>query len=97
MKGQSRSSSTPTKRSNSREASKRTRKWTKAEVLRELRDLADPEARAKMSYFGVNVPKAHGISAPALHSFARHMSGKISHWRSSCGPPASTRQESLPR
>jgi 3-methyladenine DNA glycosylase AlkD len=73
MKGRSRSSSTPTKRSNSRQASKRTRKWTKAEVLRELRNLADPEARAKMSYFGVNVPKAHGISAPVLHSLARHI------------------------
>ena len=73
MKGRSRSSSTPTRRSNWRKTSKRTRKWTKAEVLRELRNLADPEARAKMSYFGVNVQKAHGISAPALHSFARHI------------------------
>jgi 3-methyladenine DNA glycosylase AlkD len=26
-----------------------------------------------MSYFGVNVPKAHGISAPILHTFARHI------------------------
>ena len=96
MKVRSRSSSTPTKRSNSQRGSKGTRKWTRAEVLRELKMLADPEARAKMSYFGVNVPKAHGISAPVLHSFARHI-GKDQHWRSSCGPPASTRQESLPR
>ncbi|MGC1618988.1 MAG: DNA alkylation repair protein [Candidatus Acidiferrum sp.] len=35
--------------------------------------LADPAVRARMSYFGVNVPKAHGISAPVLHSFARRI------------------------
>ncbi|MGC2529067.1 MAG: DNA alkylation repair protein [Candidatus Acidiferrum sp.] len=42
-------------------------------MLQELRNLADPAVRAKMSYFGANVQKAHGISAPALHSFARHI------------------------
>jgi 3-methyladenine DNA glycosylase AlkD len=26
-----------------------------------------------MAYFGVNVPKAHGISAPILHAFARRI------------------------
>jgi len=26
-----------------------------------------------MSYFGVHVPKAHGISAPVLHTFARRL------------------------
>jgi 3-methyladenine DNA glycosylase AlkD len=26
-----------------------------------------------MSYFGVNVPQAHGISAPVLHAFARRI------------------------
>jgi 3-methyladenine DNA glycosylase AlkD len=29
--------------------------------------------RAKLAYFGVNVPKAYGISAPVLHAFARHI------------------------
>src|SRR4029077_14184193 len=29
--------------------------------------------RAKMAYFGVNVPKAHGISTPVLQQFARHI------------------------
>jgi len=47
--------------------------WTKSSVLRELKLLADPRVRAKMSYFGVNVPKAHGISAPVLHTLARHI------------------------
>jgi 3-methyladenine DNA glycosylase AlkD len=41
--------------------------------LRELRELADPKVRAKMSYFGVDVPKAHGISAPVLHLFAKQI------------------------
>jgi 3-methyladenine DNA glycosylase AlkD len=47
--------------------------WTKAAVLRELQGLADPGVRAKMAYFGVNVPKAHGISTPVLQRFAKHI------------------------
>jgi len=66
MKGRSRSSSTPTKRSSSAPRSK-------ASVLRELKEVADPKVRAKLAYFGVNVPKAYGISAPVLHAFARHI------------------------
>jgi len=73
MKGQSRSSSIPIKRSSSARRSKSARKWTKESALRELKQLADPKARAKLAYFGVNVPKAHGISAPVLHAFARHI------------------------
>jgi 3-methyladenine DNA glycosylase AlkD len=73
MKGRSRSSSTPTKRSKQSHSGKRVRPWTKAAVLQELKALADPRVRAKMAYFGVNVPKAHGISAPVLHQFARHI------------------------
>jgi 3-methyladenine DNA glycosylase AlkD len=42
-------------------------------VLRELKSLADPKVRAKMAYFGVHVPKAHGISVPVLHKFAKHI------------------------
>jgi 3-methyladenine DNA glycosylase AlkD len=42
-------------------------------VLRELKRLADPHVRAKMAYFGVNVPKACGVSAPVLHAFARQI------------------------
>jgi 3-methyladenine DNA glycosylase AlkD len=56
----------------------RNENWTKAAVLQELKLLADPKVRAKMSYFGVNVPKAHGISAPVLHALARHV-GKSQH------------------
>jgi 3-methyladenine DNA glycosylase AlkD len=41
--------------------------------LAELKNLADPKVRAKLSYFGVNVPKAHGISAPVLHKLARRI------------------------
>jgi 3-methyladenine DNA glycosylase AlkD len=73
MKGRSQSSSTPTKRSNSARRSKPAREWTKDEVLRELKSVADPKVRAKLSYFGVNVPKAYGISTPVLHDFARHI------------------------
>jgi 3-methyladenine DNA glycosylase AlkD len=73
MKGQSQSSSTPTKRSSPARRSKATRKWTKAEVLSELKKHADPKARAQLAYFGVNVQKAYGISAPVLHAFARHI------------------------
>jgi 3-methyladenine DNA glycosylase AlkD len=73
MKGRLQSSSTPTKRSNSARRSKSTREWTKDEVLRELKSVADPKVRAKLSYFGVNVSKAYGISTPVLHDFARHI------------------------
>jgi 3-methyladenine DNA glycosylase AlkD len=73
MKGRSQSSSTPTKRSNSARRSKTAKKWTKAAVLRELSELADPKVRVKLAYFGVNVPKAYGISTPVLHAFARHI------------------------
>jgi 3-methyladenine DNA glycosylase AlkD len=73
MKGRSRSSSTPTRRSKSGRRPTSADKWTKAAVLRELKKLADPKVRAQLAYFGVNVPKAHGISAPVLHKFARHI------------------------
>jgi 3-methyladenine DNA glycosylase AlkD len=73
MKGRSQSYSTPTKRSSPARRSKPTRKSTKAEVLSELKKHADPKARAQLAYFGVNVPKAYGISAPVLHAFARHI------------------------
>jgi len=73
MKARSRSSSIPTKRSNAGPRSKSAGKWTKDAALRELKKLADPKVRAKLAYFGVNVPKAYGISAPVLHAFARHI------------------------
>src|ERR1700720_4764576 len=73
MRGRSRSYSTPIERSSSARRSKADRKWTKASALRELKSLADPKARAKLAYFGVNVPWAYGISAPVLHTFARHI------------------------
>src|SRR5580700_972686 len=73
MKGRLRSSSTPTKRSSSGRHPKAGEKPGKAEVLRALKEVADPKVRAKLAYFGVNVPKAYGISAPVLHAFARHI------------------------
>src|SRR6266851_5842594 len=72
MKARSRSSSIPTKHFNPANAQKPVR-WTRAAVLRELKALADPRVRAKMAYFGVDVPKAHGISAPVLHSLAKRI------------------------
>jgi len=73
MKGRSRSSSIRTKRSSSQRGSRSACERTKAGVLRELNTLADPTVRAKMAYFGVNVPKAHGISTPKLHRLAREI------------------------
>ena len=73
MKGRSRSSSTPTRRSNPARRPKSGKKWTKAAALRELRELADPKVRRKLAYFGVNVPKADGISAPVRNALARHI------------------------
>ena len=73
MKGRSQSSSIPTKRSSARTALAAGTNWTKAAVLRELQGAADPRVKEKMAYFGVRVPKAHGISAPVLHQFAKHI------------------------
>src|SRR5271156_1830345 len=73
MKGRSQSSSIPAKRSNGRRSRPAAKKWTKAGVLLELKTLADPRVREKMAYFGVNVPKAHGISAPVLQALARRI------------------------
>lgn len=43
------------------------------DVLKQLRGLADPRVRAAMSRFGIQVKKAHGISAPALHKLAKQI------------------------
>jgi 3-methyladenine DNA glycosylase AlkD len=73
MKARLRSSSTPKKLSRQSGGREELPRWTKAAVLRELKGLADPKVRAKMAYFGVDVPKAHGISAPVLHQFAKRI------------------------
>src|SRR6266478_4422603 len=73
MKGRSQSSSIRTRLSKSRRSSQEEERWTKRRVLRELKNLANPKVRAKMAYFGVNVPKAHGISVPVLHALARRI------------------------
>jgi 3-methyladenine DNA glycosylase AlkD len=73
MKARSQSSSTPKKPSRESGGREKLPRWTKAAVLRELKEVADPQVRAKMAYFGVHVSKAHGISAPVLHQFAKHI------------------------
>jgi 3-methyladenine DNA glycosylase AlkD len=73
MKARSQSSSTPTKRSSGRRSQPTDERWTKAAVLAELKKAADPKVRAKMAYFGVNVPKAHGVSTPILHKLAKYI------------------------
>ena len=74
MKAQSPSSSIRTTRSKRLAVLAQSRPhWTKAAVLQELKSLADPRVRAKMEYFGVRVPNAHGISAPALHALAKQI------------------------
>jgi 3-methyladenine DNA glycosylase AlkD len=73
MKARSRSSSTPAKRSRESPSRENVAPWTKAAVLRKLKKLGNPKVRAKMAYFGVNVPKAQGISTPVLQRFAIHI------------------------
>ena len=73
MKARSQSSSIRTKRSSVRKVPASGTTWTKAAVLRELQGLADPRVKAKMEYFGVKVPKAHGISTPVLQQFAKEI------------------------
>jgi len=73
MKVLSPSSSTPTKRSRADAPPAAETSWTCAGVLRELKSLGDPSVRAKMEYFGVQVPKSLGISAPKLHALARRI------------------------
>jgi 3-methyladenine DNA glycosylase AlkD len=71
MKARSQSFSIPTKHFRRRRTQRDAARWTKAAVLRELKKLANPRVRAQMAYFGVNVPKSLGISAPVLHALAR--------------------------
>ena len=74
MKARSPSSSIRTTRSKRLAVYARSKsQWTKAAVLRELKSLANPRVRAKMEYFGVRVPNAHGISAPILHDLAKQV------------------------
>jgi 3-methyladenine DNA glycosylase AlkD len=75
MKGRSQSSSIPKKRSrrSDRAPGQSVRSWTCAEVLRKLEDLANPEQRAKMAYFGVQAAIANGVSAQVLHKLAREI------------------------
>jgi 3-methyladenine DNA glycosylase AlkD len=73
MKARSQSSSTLTRRFDGSWRKQSAERWSRASILRELKRLANPEVRAKMAYFGVNVPKAHGISAPILHALARRI------------------------
>ena len=46
---------------------------TKASVLGELKALGDSRVRAQMAYFGVRVPKAHGVTTPLLHRLSRRI------------------------
>jgi 3-methyladenine DNA glycosylase AlkD len=73
MKARSRSYSIQAGLSENRRRSQKEERWTNAQVLRELKNLADPKVREKMAYFGVKVPNAHGISAPVLHALARRI------------------------
>lgn len=73
MKAQSQSYSTPTGSSDRRKSAIPAPRCTKASILRELRALSNPAVRDQMAYFGVNVPKAFGISAPVLHTISRRI------------------------
>jgi 3-methyladenine DNA glycosylase AlkD len=73
MKARSQSFSIPTKHFRRRLMQKNAARWTKAAILRELKKFANPRVRAQMAYFGVNVPKSLGISAPLLHALAKRV------------------------
>src|SRR6266480_5256199 len=73
MKARSQSSSIPTKHFRRPRTQKNAVQWKKSAVLRELKRLANPKVRAQMAYFGVNVPKSLGISAPVLHTLAKRI------------------------
>ncbi len=73
MKARSQSSSIPTRHSRRSGTQRNAARWTKAAILRELKKLANPKVRAQMAYFGVNVPKSLGISAPVLHALAKRI------------------------
>ncbi|SRR6266478_3257683 len=73
MKARSQSFSTPKKPSSRVSPKRAAGGWTRARVLGELKKLANPQVRAKMAYFGVKVPNAHGIPQPVLHALARHI------------------------
>jgi len=73
MKARSQFSSIPRKPFRPSGTERNALSWTKTSVLRELERRADRRVRAKMAYFGVNVPKALGISAPVLHALAKRI------------------------
>jgi 3-methyladenine DNA glycosylase AlkD len=73
MKARSPSSLIPTMCSEQIDSRPQIQPWTKETVLDELKSLADPQVRAKMAYFGVKVPTAHGISAPVLRTLAKQI------------------------
>src|SRR5438093_4400137 len=73
MKARSQSSSIPPRHSRRPSTQRNVARWTKIAILRELKGLANPKVRAKMAYFGVHVPKAHGISAPVLRGLAKRI------------------------
>lgn len=75
MKDRSQSSSIPKKRFKraDRTLGKGGSDCTCARVLRELSGIANPAVREKLSYFGVDVPWAHGISVPVLHRLAKEI------------------------
>src|SRR5438309_35731 len=73
MKARSQSFSIPPRHSRRPSTQRNVARWTKAAILRELKKFANPKVRAKMAYFGVNVPKSLGISAPVLHALARRI------------------------
>lgn len=67
----------------------------KSSVLRDLRALADPNVRAKMAYFGIQVEKAHGLSVPELRRLAKK-SARITNSQINCGTVEFTKRNLLP-
>lgn len=72
MKGRSRSSSIPTKRSNSRRRpAKSSEPWTVRQAMAELRRYGSRRNVQGMARFGIRAKKVYGVSKPRLDEIAR--------------------------
>jgi 3-methyladenine DNA glycosylase AlkD len=74
MKGRSRSSSIPTKRSSGRKTSQSDKeKWTCARALRELRALGEQRNVDGMARFGIRAKVVYGVAKPRMDLLAKEI------------------------
>src|SRR5436309_12818466 len=74
MKARSRSSSTPTKRSNWRSIPQiQRKKWNCARALRELRSLGEQRNIDGMARYGIRAKVVYGVAKPKMDELARRI------------------------